>query len=98
VAAGISSLWGPAHGGANEAVLNMLKEIGSVDNIRSFIKHVKDQNDDPGAIGFTRGFSLVETYNIRWVNKLLLQLIENRIIITPFMAMINVYRHHVRDQ
>ena len=41
VAAGIASLWGPAHGGANEAVLNMLEEIGTVDNIQSAIARAK---------------------------------------------------------
>src|SRR3954463_13797167 len=44
IAAGIACLWGPAHGGANEAALNMLEEIGSVDNIPEFIKQVKDKN------------------------------------------------------
>jgi citrate synthase len=63
VAAGISSLWGPAHGGANEAVLNMLKEIGSVDNIRPFIKQVKDQNDDTRLMGF--GHRVYKNYDPR---------------------------------
>ena len=45
IAAGIACLWGPAHGGANEACLNMLKEIGSVDRIPDFIKRAKDKND-----------------------------------------------------
>ncbi|MDG1857980.1 MAG: citrate synthase, partial [Emcibacteraceae bacterium] len=45
IAAGIASLWGPAHGGANEACLNMLSEIGSVDNIPEYIKKAKDKND-----------------------------------------------------
>src|SRR5215469_3128603 len=44
IAAGIACLWGPAHGGANEAALNMLEEIGSVDKIPEFIKQVKDKN------------------------------------------------------
>ncbi|RYE65578.1 MAG: citrate (Si)-synthase, partial [Oxalobacteraceae bacterium] len=44
IAAGIACLWGPAHGGANEAALNMLKEIGSVENIPAFIEKVKDKN------------------------------------------------------
>jgi citrate synthase len=63
VAAGISSLWGPAHGGANEAVLNMLREIGSVDNIRPFIKQVKDQNDDTRLMGF--GHRVYKNYDPR---------------------------------
>jgi citrate synthase len=52
VAAGIAALWGPAHGGANEAVLKMLAEIGSVDNIPSFIEKVKDKNSGVKLMGF----------------------------------------------
>ncbi len=52
IAAGIASLWGPAHGGANEAVLTMLREIGSVKNIPSCIKRAKDKNDPFRLMGF----------------------------------------------
>ncbi len=52
VAAGISALWGPAHGGANEAVLSMLSEIGSVDRIPEFIAKAKDKNDPFRLMGF----------------------------------------------
>ena len=52
IAAGIASLWGPAHGGANEAVLNMLREIGDVTNIPTFIKRAKDKNDSFRLMGF----------------------------------------------
>lgn len=52
IAAGIACLWGPAHGGANEAALNMLKEIGSVDNIPAFIAKVKDKNSGVKLMGF----------------------------------------------
>ena len=52
IAAGIASLWGPAHGGANEAVLNMLNEIGSVDNINEFVKKAKDKDDPFRLMGF----------------------------------------------
>ncbi|WP_297371730.1 citrate synthase [Acidocella sp.] len=52
IAAGIASLWGPAHGGANEAVLKMLGEIGSVKNIPSFIEQVKDKNSNVKLMGF----------------------------------------------
>ena len=51
-AAGIAALWGPAHGGANEAVLNMLNEIGSVDNVGKFVKKAKDKNDPFRLMGF----------------------------------------------
>jgi len=52
IAAGIASLWGPAHGGANEAVLKMLAEIGSVDKIPAFIEQVKDKNSGVKLMGF----------------------------------------------
>jgi citrate synthase len=52
IAAGIASLWGPAHGGANEAVLKMLMEIGSVENIPKAIARAKDKNDAFRLMGF----------------------------------------------
>jgi citrate synthase len=52
IAAGIACLWGPAHGGANEAALNMLKEIGTVENIPDFIAKVKDKNSGVKLMGF----------------------------------------------
>lgn len=52
IAAGISALWGSAHGGANEAVLSMLEEIGSIDRIPEFIAKAKDKNDPFRLMGF----------------------------------------------
>jgi citrate synthase len=52
IAAGISSLWGPAHGGANEAVLDMLNEIGSKDRIGEMIERAKDKDDPFRLMGF----------------------------------------------
>jgi citrate synthase len=52
VAAGISALWGPAHGGANEAVLTMLDEIGDVSRVGKFIERAKDKNDPFRLMGF----------------------------------------------
>ena len=52
IAAGIASLWGPAHGGANEAVIDMLENIGSVENIERFIEKSKDNNDPFRLMGF----------------------------------------------
>ena len=52
VAAGISALWGPAHGGANEAVLEMLNEIGNVSNVGKFIDRAKDKSDPFRLMGF----------------------------------------------
>lgn len=63
VAAGIACLWGPAHGGANEAALNMLEEIGSVDNIGAFIAKVKDKNSGVKLMGF--GHRVYKNYDPR---------------------------------
>lgn len=52
IGAGIASLWGPAHGGANEAVLKMLEEIGVPDNVPKFIERVKDKEDGMRLMGF----------------------------------------------
>lgn len=52
IAAGIAALWGPAHGGANEAVLNMLEEIGTEDNIPKYLSRAKDKNDSFRLMGF----------------------------------------------
>jgi len=52
IAAGISALWGPAHGGANEAVLRMLKEIGDAKNIPKFVAKAKDKSDPFRLMGF----------------------------------------------
>jgi citrate synthase len=52
ISAGIASLWGPAHGGANEACLNMLEEIGSVDSIEEYVAKAKDKSDPFRVMGF----------------------------------------------
>jgi len=52
IAAGIACLWGPAHGGANEAVLNMLEEIGSLDRIPEYVNKAKDKDDPFRLFGF----------------------------------------------
>ncbi len=63
IASGIAALWGPAHGGANEAVLNMLDQIGSVDRIPEFIKRAKDKNDPFRLMGF--GHRVYKNYDPR---------------------------------
>ena len=63
IAAGIASLWGPAHGGANEAVLNMLNEIGDVSNIPEYVKKAKDKNDPFRLMGF--GHRVYKNYDPR---------------------------------
>ena len=52
ISAGVSALWGPAHGGANEAVLAMLEDIGTVDNIPKFLDRVKDKDGHTRLMGF----------------------------------------------
>jgi citrate synthase len=63
IAAGIACLWGPAHGGANEAALNMLGEIGSVDKIPAFIEKVKDKTSHIRLMGF--GHRVYKNYDPR---------------------------------
>ncbi|MEQ8252924.1 MAG: citrate synthase [Oceanibaculum nanhaiense] len=63
IAAGIASLWGPSHGGANEAVLNMLGEIGDAKNIPEFVKKAKDKNDPFRLMGF--GHRVYKNYDPR---------------------------------
>ena len=63
IAAGIACLWGPAHGGANEAALAMLGEIGTVDNIPAFIAKVKDKSDHTRLMGF--GHRVYKNYDPR---------------------------------
>jgi len=63
IAAGIASLWGPAHGGANEAVLNMLEEIADVDRIPEYVKRAKDKDDPFRLMGF--GHRVYKNYDPR---------------------------------
>src|SRR5215813_859811 len=63
ISAGIACLWGPAHGGANEAALTMLQEIGTVDRIPEFIKRAKDKNDSFRLMGF--GHRVYKNYDPR---------------------------------
>jgi citrate synthase len=63
IAAGIACLWGPAHGGANEAALKMLEEIGTVDRIPEYIKKAKDKNDNFRLSGF--GHRVYKNYDPR---------------------------------
>ena len=63
IAAGIASLWGPAHGGANEAVIKMIHEIGSIENIPKYINKAKDKNDPFRLMGF--GHRVYKNYDPR---------------------------------
>lgn len=63
ISAGIGALWGPAHGGANEACLNMLKEIGDIKNINHYIKRAKDKDDPFRLMGF--GHRVYKSYDPR---------------------------------
>lgn len=63
ISAGIGALWGPAHGGANEACLNMLKEIGDVSHIDHYLKRAKDKSDSFRLMGF--GHRVYKSYDPR---------------------------------
>ncbi len=63
IAAGIACLWGPAHGGANEAALNMLEEIGTVDRVAEYVKRAKDKNSGFRLMGF--GHRVYKNYDPR---------------------------------
>ena len=63
IAAGIASLWGPAHGGANEAVLNMLNEIGDASRIDEYVNRAKDKEDPFRLMGF--GHRVYKNYDPR---------------------------------
>ncbi|MEM7216442.1 MAG: citrate synthase [Pseudomonadota bacterium] len=63
IAAGIACLWGPAHGGANEAALNMLQEIGTADRIPEYVARAKDKNDPFRLMGF--GHRVYKNYDPR---------------------------------
>jgi len=63
IAAGVACLWGPAHGGANEAALRMLGQIGTVDNIPKYIAKAKDKNDPFRLMGF--GHRVYKNYDPR---------------------------------
>ncbi|MYA17928.1 MAG: citrate (Si)-synthase, partial [Gammaproteobacteria bacterium] len=63
IAAGIAALWGASHGGANEAVLQMLAEIGSPDNIDAYVKKAKDKDDPFRIMGF--GHRVYKNYDPR---------------------------------
>jgi citrate synthase len=63
IAAGIACLWGPAHGGANEAALKMLEEIGTVDNVADYVKRVKDKSQGIRLMGF--GHRVYKNYDPR---------------------------------
>ncbi len=63
IAAGIACLWGPAHGGANEAALNMLREIGTVDRIPEYVKKAKSKDDPFRLMGF--GHRVYKNYDPR---------------------------------
>ncbi|MBT8426863.1 MAG: citrate synthase [Erythrobacter sp.] len=63
IAAGIACLWGPAHGGANEAALNMLREIGDAKNVKKYVDRAKDKNDPFRLMGF--GHRVYKNYDPR---------------------------------
>merc|ERR1719464_1966027 len=63
IAAGVASLWGPAHGGANEAVIKMLEQIGHPDNVAEFVRKVKNKEGGVRLMGF--GHRVYKNYDPR---------------------------------
>ncbi len=63
IAAGVASLWGPAHGGANQACLEMLREIGTPDQVEEYVNRAKDKNDSFRLMGF--GHRVYKNYDPR---------------------------------
>jgi citrate synthase len=63
VSAGVASLWGPAHGGANEAVIDMLAQIGKKENVAEFVRKVKNKEDGVRLMGF--GHRVYKNYDPR---------------------------------
>ena len=90
VAAGVASLWGPAHGGANESVIRMLSMIGNENNINKYIKKAKDKNDSFRLMGF--GHRVYKNYDPRanvlrkYCHKLLDEIDDNNI---PLLKLAN---------
>lgn len=77
ISAGIASLWGPAHGGANEAVIRMLEEIHDPDQIPKYVERAKDKNDDYRLMGF--GHRIYKNYDPRAkiIRQACIELLEN---------------------
>merc|ERR1719230_2012285 len=77
IAAGVSSLWGPAHGGANEAVIKMLSEIGTKENVAQFVADVKAKKDGVRLMGF--GHRVYKNYDprARFAKKLVSQVLAD---------------------
>ncbi len=85
IASGIASLWGPAHGGANEAVLMMLEEIGDVKNIPKAVNRAKDKSDDYRLMGF--GHRVYKNFDprARVIQKSAREVLEHLGINDPFL-------------
>ena len=86
IAAGIACLWGPSHGGANEACLNMLREIGTVDRIPEYIARAKDKQDPFRLMGF--GHRVYKNFDprSRVLQKVAHQVLEELDLDTPILA------------
>merc|ERR1719502_2120130 len=85
IAAGVASLWGPAHGGANEAVLIMLEEIGTVDRVPQFVADVKAKKDGVRLMGF--GHRVYKNYDprARYMKKLCAEVLEALAVNDPHL-------------
>eukprot|EP00405_Crypthecodinium_cohnii_P013212 CAMPEP_0206444310 /NCGR_PEP_ID=MMETSP0324_2-20121206/14842_1 /ASSEMBLY_ACC=CAM_ASM_000836 /TAXON_ID=2866 /ORGANISM="Crypthecodinium cohnii, Strain Seligo" /LENGTH=495 /DNA_ID=CAMNT_0053912321 /DNA_START=127 /DNA_END=1614 /DNA_ORIENTATION=- len=86
IAAGVASLWGPAHGGANEAVIQMLESIGSVDKIEQFVADVKAKKEGVRLMGF--GHRVYKNYDprARYMKKLVGEVLKELGVSDPLLA------------
>merc|ERR1740121_584211 len=86
IAAGVACLWGPAHGGANEAVIKMLTQIGSVDNVAQFVNDVKAKKEGVRLMGF--GHRVYKNYDprARQMGKLVKDVLEGLGVVDPLLG------------
>merc|ERR1719223_433727 len=85
IAAGVASLWGPAHGGANEAVIKMLEQIGSKDKVAQFVDDVKSKKEGVRLMGF--GHRVYKNYDprARFMKKLCAEVLTDLNIKDPLL-------------
>merc|ERR1719277_1712197 len=85
IAAGVASLWGPAHGGANEAVINMLEKIGSKANVAQFVADVKAKKEGVRLMGF--GHRVYKNYDprARYMKKLVTEVLNDLGVNDPLL-------------
>lgn len=97
VSASVGTLWGPAHGGANEAVVKMLREIGSVDRIDEFLKRAKDKSDPTRLMGFGHRVYKAEDPRARLLKGVCAELLEQLGVDDPLFAVAQELERRARE-